>query len=292
MGHPDIFYKYTSANIAAIILQSGKLRWSSPYIFPDTSEFKRMPRVEPTIEEARPEFIKLLIRYAFGESKIDFSRLPGSTQNNIKLFCCYAKKSGKNKEELFNEFITTDFGLSQDEIISQFEARTRQLCESVRVFCVTTEYDNNKMWEDYADCHYGCVLGFRHLSELDTPLLEARPVSYTDEIPIVCSGLDLLLYDNAYELGKKTTEIICYSKKYKYSYEREWRVIGPKHENGKNYNDYKFYPDELETVILGTAVSTDNSNKIFELVNEKYKKCEIYKMIVRNGELDRRSYYA
>ena len=293
MDHPDIFYKYTSADTAAIILQSGKLRWSSPSMFNDPAEFQRMPRVKPTIEEACPDFIKLLIKHAFGECEIDFSRLPDSTKRKINFFSCYAKNSGKNKEELFNEFIATDSACNQDKITSQLKARTEQLCESVRVFCVTTEYDNGAMWGHYADSHAGCVLGFRHLPELDTPLLEAKPVSYTDEIPIICGGLDLLLYDNAPELGKKSTEIICYSKKSGWAYEREWRVIKlTQHENGKNYNDYEFNPEELESAILGTNVSANNSKKILDLVNEKYKKCKIYKMVARNGELYRQPYYA
>ena len=64
MAVPEVFYKYTTAETAKIILNTGKLRWKSPCQFNDVQELQRMPLFLPTFEEARPLYSEKLYELA------------------------------------------------------------------------------------------------------------------------------------------------------------------------------------------------------------------------------------
>ena len=153
------------------------------------------------------------------------------------------------------------------------------------MLCVTTEYDNDAMWANYAENHTGCVLGFKHIEELSTPLLVAQPVKYSEERPIVGSGLDFLLYGDSSELGRRTLEAVCFTKKIGWSYESEWRVLTWRpNEHDLKHGDYRFYPEELESITLGARTSPATEAKVRQLMLAKYPSAILYRVALKNGE--------
>ena len=70
-----MFYKYTTVETAEIILNSGKLRWSSPVVFNGISEFKKMPIFKPSLDEDKPKYIKLLVEHVFEINRLDILKL-------------------------------------------------------------------------------------------------------------------------------------------------------------------------------------------------------------------------
>ena len=287
MSCPEIFYKYTSANTTKIILETGKLRWSSPLLFNDLNEFKRMPEFFPSVEEDWEKFIRTLIDIDCEPEKHDLSKFSDRILFILSTISLL-KNITQSKEEIYQD-LSISIPIRQDEITGSLRSIVNQLdLETARVLCLTTEFDNEVMWAHYAESHTGCVLGFRKTSNLENPLQEAREINYTKQPASIGTGLGFLLYGNNYELRKKTTNAIFFSKSSGWAYENEWRVLTWRpNEKGCKFGDYVFYPEELESVTFGSRISSYFKSEITRIISNKYPNCYCCEITPINGTLKR-----
>lgn len=287
MQLPSVFYKYTSPNTALKILENGRLRWSSPLLFNDIAEFRRMPRFDPTVADAHHLLPEAIAGVVFDGTAIDEERLAPAMK--ALLYGLRAQAAAGLKREGFIARWRHDAPDADEKI----EIGLRSYIEAwdlsrARVLCVTTEYNNQVMWGNYAESHAGCVLGFRHIEERSTPFLGAQPVAYSEDRPVVGSGLDFLLYGDTSELRERTVRAICYTKTSDWSYEREWRALTWRpNEHGRRYDDFLFYPEELESITLGVRASQTTEAKLREIVSVKYPHAIFYRMRDMHGEMVR-----
>lgn len=287
MQRPPVFYKYASSNTAVLVLKNSRLRWSSPLQFNDVAEFQRMPRFEPTIAAAHALLPEVIAATIFDGKRLDEEHL-GAPMKVLLQLVRGLIANGLSRSELLEllafEAPDADHKL-ETALREHFEAMD---LKKARVLCVTTDHTNDAMWGNYAESHAGCVLGFKHVEELSTPLLEARPVTYSELSPVVGSGLDFLLYGDTPDLRKRTLDAICYSKKLGWSYEQEWRaLVWRPNEHDKQQGDYLFYPDELESVTLGARAKESTEEQVREILAAKYPATALYRMNVVRGELTR-----
>lgn len=278
---PTVFYKYTTASTAEIILKTGKLRWSNPTLFNDLAEFQRMPRFEPTVGESFRLLPKVLLDAANGRWSFDDARLSPTIHMLLK-----AISQGMTEAELMNAFSRIEQS-NADEIIEETLRSHFEALKGARVLCLTSSFQNEVMWGTYADNHTSCALGFKASLE-DSPFHEARPVTYTEKPAVVGSGLDFLLYGGSQELRQKTIEAVCYSKKSAWSYEQEWRLITWRpNEADATYGDYVFYPEELDSVTFGARANPEFIKAICEVTRRQYPAVSLFRMTHQNGELNR-----
>ena len=291
MSHPSVFYKYASASTTIKVLETGRLRWSSPLLFNDLSEFQRMPRFAPPVAEALSALHVILVDAAFGDAKIDEPQLAPSSQLLLALIR-RLRDAGKDRVELIAQL--TDAPPDADERIA---SRLREAfdgfgIDTARVLCVTTVFDNEAMWANYAEGHAGCVLGFRHIPLLDTPLQAARPVEYTEYPPVVGSGLDFLLYGDTPDLRSRIFDAVCFSKKVHWSYEKEWRAITWRpSERGVQSGDYEFYPGELESLTLGARATAETEAVVRSWLQSAYPQCSLFRLVIQHGVATRQKAY-
>jgi hypothetical protein len=292
MAHPEVFYKYMSARTAKIVLESSRLRWSSPQEFNDLSEFQRMPRFDPTIAEGLRKFPQLLLDVVSGTVEMDEESLTPSTQLLLSLL-----RRMPISPSMVDEISEA---LSPEEIANADNKAESTLREFVlglnlkafRILCVTVAPDNEAMWANYAEDNSGCVLGFRHLPTHDTPLLAARKVDYSEDAPVVGSGLDLLLYGDTRALASKTVQAICFTKKALWAYEQEWRAMTYRvTAQNSTYSDFKFYAEELESITFGPNINIAIAEELRALVREKYKSCMLHRFEVKAGRAVRSVLY-
>lgn len=283
---PEILYKYTSTSTTKIILESGRVRWSSPSQFNDLKEFQRMPIFSPSLEEVWEIYIKKLVDITYG--KVDGIENRLSSGTNLLLTLMGSLKVAVDSKEKMFKLVNMACPSQQSKMSDLFREHTESLNNDyARVFCLTTEYNNDVMWAHYAENHGGCVLGFKHIPELDTPFIAAKPVKYTDGSPIVGSGLDFLLYGDTPELRAKTVEAIFYSKEVRWSYENEWRVITWRYnETGKKFADYKFYKTELDSVTFGPRIEKNKYSEIRQIIHDNYPDCKTFEMFNVNLSAD------
>jgi hypothetical protein len=274
MDHPDAFYKYLSVEATESVLWNGRLRWSSPLLFDDPAEFQRMPRFSPSIQESSSTFVKTLVDLAAGAPRLDEGRFSSKATvllESLRLLV----QSGLSREELISDIgLPASNGNQRFDVAMKGFAQTLRL-ESARVLCVTTDRDNDTMWERYAEKRRGALLEFRHIPELSTPLLAAKQVMYATDPPVVGSGLDFLLYGNTRELRVRCLDAIIYAKRAEWHYQREWRAVTWRtNEDGARYGDYPFHDAELASVTVGAEASESWASEIRHLVASRYPTCQ------------------
>lgn len=288
MLHPRLFYKYMSADTAALVLHHSRLRWSSPLIFNDLSEFQRMPRFEPSMGASLEALPAHLRRIASGELVIDEARLAPHTR--LLLSLVRAGQAAGLPQNTTPDALSREVARADETV----EATLREVMpalglETVRILCVTPAFDNEAMWANYAQNHSGCVLGFRHVADRDTPLIAAEPVSYSEDAPVVGSGLDFLLFGPWQDLLRNTVRAICYTKKAAWSYEKEWRAMTRRPgEIGKTYSDFQFWPEELESVTFGARATAETVESLTLLARSQYPDCSVYRLDIAQGRVQRR----
>ncbi len=85
MMQPSVFFNYVSPEAARLVLSRKRLRWSSPLLFDDPAEFRRMPRLEPTAEESYQALVDLLIEVACETRSLETDKLSQSA--SLMLVC-------------------------------------------------------------------------------------------------------------------------------------------------------------------------------------------------------------
>ena len=286
MTVPDILYKYTTAETAQIVLETGRLRWQSPCQFNDVSELQIMPKLVPDFVAAAPLYKTKLVDIAYTNEPIDMSIYSESTQAILRLLAV-AKNQGDSREDVLAKLETIGAKNNQD-LDATLRLNTGNHNDgSLRFFCLTENECNALMWAHYGESSKGCMLGFQHISELQTPFLEAEKVNYTDDAPVIASALDIYLYGATKNNNADTRRTIYFTKAECWKYEKEWRVM-IKREGGKQkFSDFKFYPEELKSVTFGLNMDKDIKMKILELITSKYPHCELYEIERNSGVLSR-----
>jgi hypothetical protein len=160
------------------------------------------------------------------------------------------------------------------QIVAALDAWVRSLSlEKARVLCVSVDRDNDDLWRRYAADHSGLVLSLRHIEERSTPLLAAKQVSYSENPPVVGSGIDFLLYGNTPELRRRTLDAIFITKASKWAGQREWRALAWRPEEEALFGDYLFYPEELSAIAFGRNADPPFRYAIQSLVHVRFPHC-------------------
>lgn len=290
MKVPEILYKYTTADTAKIVLESGRLRWQSPCQFNDVGELQWMPMLSPDFEESRPIYLKQLVDIAYSDLNVDLSIYSQWTQEIIgslkKL-----KLQGVSPESALRK-IESVAPQGTQSLESTFRKSTELNNDgSLRCFCLTENDYNELMWAHYGDSYKGCMLGFQHVNELSTPFAAAEKVLYTDEVPVIGSAVDFYLYGPSSKQNKDTRLAIYYTKAKVWEYEKEWRVIYKVSPiKGALFTDYKFYAQELESITFGLRISQEARDSILDLISSQYPHCKIYYLRRAGGVIQRVKY--
>jgi hypothetical protein len=270
MEHPEIFYKYLAPDVALKVLSSERLRWSSPLLFDDPAEFRRMPRFDRSVASSYGLLLETLIDAASGSLALEIRRLSPSATILFKLIQI-GVQGGMSFAELRASCSSLFPNADQRFARTLNEWVTGLRLETARVLCVTTDPHSDQMWDRYANGGTGAVLGFRHVSALSTPLLAARKVFYAEAAPSVGSGLNFLLYGDTPELREKTFDAICFTKMASWSYQHEWRALTWRPpEYASQFGDYLFHVEELESITCGHNSSHDFRTAAEQVVRSKF----------------------
>lgn len=284
---PETLYKYTSASTAKIVLETGCLRWSNPDQFNDLHEFNIMPVFSPSLEQDWESYLSEVVETAYKDNSHDIEELSPHTLVLLTLIR-QLKNTVKTKQELFNiiNMSCPAYPNTMDGLLRDFTRSLKN--EYARVFCLTSSATNDVMWAHYANSHTGCVLGFRHFKELDTPFSEAKPVKYVEGNPVIGSGKDFLLYGDTQGLRQKVIEAIFYTKQMNWAYENEWRVITWRYdEKNSSFGDYKFDIEELESITFGPRTTENDRDSISDILRNNYPSAKTYEIVSYNGKSER-----
>lgn len=135
--------------------------------------------------------------------------------------------------------------------------------EKAGVSCFSESNDNILMWSHYADYHKGICLEF---DTKETPFSKVTKVDYVTEFPqvnplFIHEENDIDIY---VELLK--------TKFIDWSYEREWRIIGPSAGSRLKYSS-----KALKAVYFGTKIDSEHIETIRNIVRSYNEKVQLYK---------------
>lgn len=283
MSVPNSLYKYTTAETAKIVLETGRLRWQSPCQFNDVNELQKMPLLEPEFNEGWKLYGKKLVEIIYHKEAIDFTIYSSWTQT-ILAGVLQHKLLGHSEGKAL-ELLEEKVPLCREEVGESLRKTTELNNDgSLRFFCLSEDENNTTMWGYYGDGHFGCMFEFGHIEELSTPFLAAEKVSYSNEPLVVGSAIDILLYGPTAEIKKNTRLAIYFHKSNDWKHENEWRAMFKRPNSKKEkYSDMLFYPEELISITFGSRILEPKRVEIMHIINEKYSHCKIYQMKTING---------
>lgn len=137
------------------------------------------------------------------------------------------------------------------------------------VLCLTTQYDNDAMWNKYADMHKGFCVGFDTNRLLLSRKGGCGPVFYHDKLPAIDYAND--------SLDEKIIKTV-YNKERKWEFEHEYRFHTMWGENENLDRNVKLQWNTIVEVILGKNMPIDSREDIKTVVKLKHPKAQIIEL--------------
>jgi Protein of unknown function (DUF2971) len=274
------FYKYLSIDGLQYITKNLTMRYASPSTFNDPFDSQFELGFDFEFEEAGQALLEKMEEFVFGDDEPE-----GNTENRLfKALSLTRKNRHQHNIEEFREY----FKSSVDKNI-QFSKNAqpglnktwKSVFDTIRIFCVTEDHKNLLMWSHYADKHEGAVIRIGCIKEIDSVLLAAVPVCYTDQTPVIATkdewinsliGLSEIDYDQ--HLKKIVT-----TKSKEWEYEKEWRVytfVQPSSIDDGKYLYQIFSPKEIQAIYFGCKVDEKTIDKIRKEMHPDLSHVEFY----------------
>jgi len=276
---PDYLFKYTPCSTAKLILKNKKIRWNSPLNFDDIFELNHSLGMD--FEESKAvDIIAQKLAKVIYDDKI---QLHETGLKNPKFE--YMRKHLRKDSYPIDQFIETIKPVAKEtisivkNIIETERQRWTNDIKNYRILCFAEFNDSDLLWKRYAENHSGIVFQWKPINEIDSPLFEARPVTYSDDIP------EIATFDHFVDaaIGLKplpgTEEFIALvtAKTLSWSGENEWRIVSTKriYDSGE-YEDVPFYPLEITSIYLGMNINSKDKKDIIELTGENFSHANIF----------------
>ncbi len=171
--------------------------------------------------------------------------------------------------------------------VFQPESKNYRKINNLLILCLTTSYKNFLMWSHYADSHKGACL------TLEVPRIYLRAVCDTNTQPTSKTNVTTLLKNSKIKVKKgvcKEYDTFSNDKKFAYikskawKYEKEYRIVFDKDEDGLiREGDQTYMSVKINNIYLGVR-NDMNKNKLIELCN-KYN-ITVKQMILGNGSFN------
>ncbi len=276
-------FKYYSMDSAIKTLTHGSRRWSTPGTFNDPfdMQFEFNPGV------ANEEIARNLIQHAF-ERIMD-------KDDPLTFVFGKALSDAKRARELLRDVDVSDLlrrqrlslvpkvldNLSKaNSKIDQFNKQLFDVYRHALVFCLSEVNDSILMWSHYANNHTGAVVQFLVLEEVNSPLLVARPVIYSKNVPAF-DFMDIFDFETQ---RQKIEDGITLVKSDVWAYEHEWRIVMGSNHAKNSYEIYPFSAKEVGAVYLGCNATDHAAADIMNIVRSQYAHASVYKARRRKGE--------
>jgi hypothetical protein len=219
------FFKYMTAEVAALVLKNRTLRWSSPVLFNDPFDVPRELILDLDYQDILQASAKCFA-HLIEEPPEDTSRL----SPKVRLVVETVKRGipPEVKREMLESIETPEpLQAGSGQAVEELRRIWRALIPDLRILCLTERPTHAAMWCHYAGNYSGAVLEFRCLDETDSALLTAERVIYPTEKPAIYTAegwAELVVLDQR-SATEKMLYIATHTKAPDWRYENEWRVV-------------------------------------------------------------------
>lgn len=276
---PRVFYKYTSARVAKIVLATRCLRYSSPLLFNDPFD---------VTQELRLNFDERGLYAALSERVAWLMEQGDATLVRHPVFgplLRLAMAAGPDVRRAMARELREQAGSptpGQAAALKELKDKWRSLVPTFRILCLSELNDVTSMWHHYADNYQGVVLGFSAVEQVDDSVFQmARPVVY-QEAPSIAEAnawVGCLLGEGETRWQHLFLEYL-YVKTPAWSNEKEWRipVTGRRPGDSELFGDYPFHPRELTAIYFGPKCSEQDREDVLKLLVHGLEHVEAYQM--------------
>jgi Protein of unknown function (DUF2971) len=269
------FYKYMRADTARAVLSSCALRWSSPLLFNDLFDVPRRAVLPFTVDELQAAVHEEFLRVMKGkvQTRHPVLRYLSGILNNVSV--------GEHRAEVLEELRASieEMAPTSTKALDMFREVWNEMVPTLRILCLSEVNDSLAMWAHYAEHHKGAVLRFDVADDLDSALLLAQPVIYSDNEPTL-PGKEVWarMVVRHESFPSDYFKEYHYVKRTEWAPEREWRVISyaAKDETGL-FRDHGFHPRELSAVYLGANMSPQDEAAIAAAVSGRFAHVSLYR---------------
>lgn len=270
------FYKYMSAETAKIVLQTGKLRWSSPVLFNDPFDVQFDLHIEYDRESVVTKVLQIIIDGYEGRVPIAAGNLLGDL-----LAIMRDRLPGKFSGAELRENLTPAIyqGMQKEEArLPKTHEEIRTTIADFKLLCFTEVFDNILMWSHYSNEHTGVVLEFSCIEKFDSVWGVAKPVKYMDRMPLLFDEERFVgLMPGREAIGEERIfENAVFVKAIDWAYEREWRIAGGT-DKTQNTEDISFYAEEITAVYLGCRTGQQDAADLRQIIDRVYPHASVYR---------------
>jgi hypothetical protein len=281
---PAILYKYADLETAEKIINSGNLRWLSPYDLPEpfaVNSAKSLMIKDDVLTEALAKFVASMI---FAHS-LPFK----DTTNPIVKAIIRWRSTDRFHDETEAKTVLAD--LLQSTILKQQEKNQEMLehwdyyLDHLRILCLGEKPDNLALWQSHAQNHQGVAFGF----DVDAQHDDGSPqkpekVKYAEQRPVLTdirAQIEDILGIRRLEPKNMFSSQFLVKSKSAVS-EQEWRCLRVLNDNMtaqtdlKSSSDFIFNTESLKRIYIGAAMPADNKIPLIKTIKEKYPRTDIY----------------
>lgn len=272
----DGFYKYYTADSAKETLRSGSRKWSAPLLFNDPFDNQFDLRFEePSLAAAKTNLSQfhevLLAKEPFRAGQ--FGELTDKMELLRQVYAANPDLSYTLEEQAELEQGALEDMHRVAATMPDANAEIRRIMADTSIFCLSATHDNLLMWSHYAQNHTGAVIKFLALPEVDSPLILAQPVRYSEKMPVL-EFASLLLDERAARLAVLETITLCKSDVW--AYEKEWRIVAALRDKSQSYEILPYAREEIGAVYLGCRMTAQNRSEITEVVRNQFPDAAIF----------------
>jgi hypothetical protein len=267
---------------AVNVLVNKTLRWSSPLLFKDPFDTVRRLQFDFSDSELHEKLIAEL-RRMLNTPESEKHQIQSRSIRDILGTLNRLSNEGKRDQKREQMICQIKRYLDQWKIEETVSFNNLQkIWESTlpraRVLSLSEINNSAAMWHHYSDKHAGVVIELECVDMYDIPLLVAKPVVYSDDIPVL-GNVELWVKLFTKQIEFNYTELfgpLEMIKRLEWEYEKEWRIISFEKNSDQLFNDYGVHPRIFHSIYLGHDIDMKDKATILRLADHNLSHLSVY----------------
>ena len=257
-------YKYVSAEVAEIILTTGRIRFSSPLSFNDLFDTQHDFRFGFSDSLFVHRYREELLELVNGDDKV-IEHPENVPMQGIQELRGFREDPDELERQLDN---VAEFARDQlRQLVEQKNHDWHAWVSNLRVLCLARGNRDLVMWSHYSDSHRGAVIELGRLQDGSSLVARANPVLYSPHPPVAATLSQLikrLTGQGGFE-DHEAFDRYLLTKSDRWQYEAEMRIVYQVEENAPEFLDLELAPGELTGIYLGYRCSEEDGRSIADL---------------------------
>jgi Protein of unknown function (DUF2971) len=298
MSMPPL-YKYLDVQGAELTLTNKTLKHAKPSAFNDTEELtirSIFPEDDETaLRQLETGFVDILLRHLDDRPTCLNLQLRTKVALLQRIFKTKPEAAKAIKEKMAEGKGPEILNLEQMKKRNRdFIAEINLYMQGMRILCVSSLFDSERMWTRYAEDHKGIVLRLCPDIGKDSKFQLFRPVVYRENRPSLFESASSFqegsLFGDQLARIKKSMDAIVYSKTLEWEYESEYRLAVPLGHGEKDWNVLPYHSEEITELYLGAMVTDELKAKLVDLARRVNPQISVFEMFHNaTGKLASRS---